>query len=133
MREILFRGQRTDTKEWVYGSVWKPCYYNDGQMQIHDGVCGISVDENTVGQFTGLTDKNGKKIFEGDILQCNNGVRHYTAKVVEDIANPCFALEYKSEYGFNDVEYDFVKCGNMHLEIIGNIYDNPELLGDANE
>ena len=133
MREILFRGKRLDNGEWVYGLL---CRVGDTYANIRRMDTGVlySVLTNTVGQYTGLTDKNGRKIFEGDILQgfwyCE-GVR---AKVVwiDDAAT--FGILYSFRKSgeetawLNSSWYKFTSESPCFPEIIGNIYDNPELL-----
>ena len=137
MREILFRGKRTDNGEWVYGYYTKARYYlNDKEMHVifaPDGEafprCEFSdyeeVDPETVCQYTGLTDKNGRKIFEGDIVEGNSEYFTFThpyGKVVYDGGQYLIS--------FDDVLEDIECLGAWanDVEIIGNIYDNPELL-----
>ena len=120
MREILFRGKRCDNGEWAesqhpYGMMF--C----GKM-THD------FDPDTVGQYTGLTDKNGKKIFEGDVVQffgtyplevfIENG--HAKIRFYDTYSK----RQYEELFFGHDEEYG--KC-----EVIGNIHDNPELIGGA--
>lgn len=124
MREILFRG-KTDKGEWVEGDFLNGGYdYKTAiRVKIYGGGihCAevIKVIPETVGQFTGLTDKNGKKIFEGDILEGLCGLH----EVYFDEDFVCFdwknisGKQKESFSGFAD-EY----------EIIGKIHDNPELL-----
>ena len=130
MREILFRGKRVDNGEWVYGV---PTIESRGETVIVEnvfdceeyncrGVSCLYVEENTVGQYTGLTDKNGKKIFEGDIV---------TAHFKNNRHKQTF------EVSFLDGMFIFDnRCVKVNLldifciEIIGNIHDNPELLED---
>ena len=130
MREILFRGKRVDNGEWVYG--WL-CRVGDKYANIveKDTEVLCSVSTKTIGQYTGLTDKNGKKIFEGDII-----------KIVPD-------YDYSDDYSISKVySYNGVFCVDYHgddfdstalgfledylpdgdFEVIGNIHDNPELL-----
>ena len=152
MREILFRGKNVDNGKWVYGSYVEQ--YGAKEIYLQDGVDEHGFDRHhvipeTVGQYAGLTDKNGKKIFEGDIFKFLDEVweSSYTScgteyasweignyGVVgfdEDTARFGF-IQYKynensvaADFCNNDVEFaDFVK----ELEIIGNIHDNPELL-----
>ena len=133
MREILFRGKainrdryahykyvnfRTDYKngDWVYGLLTKKFderFENlPAEMTNEDGISGIDVDYKTIGQYTGLTDKNGKKIFEGDVIIDN------FFKLLPN--KPHIATFYEAyRYGENE---------DLEFEIIGNIYDNPELL-----
>lgn len=114
MREILFRGKRTDNDEWVEGYyVCNITIKNTYHYIFPKNTCeGTIVIPETVGQYTGLTDKNGKKIFEGDIIVDN------FFKLLPN--KPHIAKFYESNrYGVKE---------NLEFEIQGNIYDNPELL-----
>lgn len=136
MREILFRGQRINNGEWMYGL---PCRTlnkaGEDVLNIQcwerekDGVTGIydAVAPETIGQYTGLTDKNGNKIFEGDIVKAQDDIfgspfcNGITGKIV--YAETAFFIEpknpMKSQWLFNECAV---------YEVIGNIHDNPELL-----
>jgi uncharacterized phage protein (TIGR01671 family) len=137
MREILFRGKainrhkkggeyRTKYKngDWVYGLLEK--HYNErfefpAEMRNTDGVSGIQVDYKTIGQFTGLYDKNGTRIFERDIVRCKNyhgTVEGYIGYSKSGVYFLYCISGYSDECLFNCTD----------IEIIGNIYDNPELL-----
>ena len=120
MREILFRGKRTDCGEWLEGNLVQP--FRGNQLSS----CGImpkdpkaycwKVDPETVGQFTGLTDKNVGRIFEGDIIRFDDDIGYViyngdTASFLVDSPNRYISMDYSSEF-----------------EVIGNIHDNPELL-----
>lgn len=150
MREILFRGKRLDNGEWVEGDFYHRIVHIDtfhqntvvSAIEVFDGknplsIAYYTVDPETVGQFTGLTDKNGTKIFEGDMIKpfddeidkmvvefhygqfllCLYGDRGYMAEYGwEESGNyGCFEAEPLSSYG-------------KDIEVIGNIHDNPELL-----
>ena len=136
MREILFRGKRIDNGEWaegyLYASNISGCFIlqtqtrhrrlKTGGMELFDRLITIEVDGTTVGQYTGLTDKNGKKIFEGDIVRTKFGricsVRFFCSPYL------CgFDLVSMNSKHRPPTEYDAYRSDN--LEIIGNIYDNP--------
>ena len=140
MREILFRGKRVDNDEWITGNYVKAGYHWHKYGKHEDWIvtsaiqnggfinlCGRgAVIPETVGQFTGLTDKNGKKIFEGDIVKHSGivGVIRFemfsaTFLILEDRdhAERLDNVKHQGEYG---------------LQVIGNIYDNKELLEDKN-
>ena len=138
MREILFRGKRVDNGEWIQGDIV--------QLPVH-GVVRIveqepsykdaEVDSDTVGQYTGLTDKNGKKIFEGDIIHLEYSqvffggeyFGEYTAEV--SYKEGCFITD-----GINngdEIETPLSGFDNDEVEIIGNIHDSPELLGGESD
>lgn len=150
MREILFRGKRIDNGEWVCsGNLIHFNEENEHYIPDPNSKCLCRHDEadniiewrntlfykvipETVGQYTGLTDKNGKKIFEGDIHEHNNErwyVRFgnfYDAEL-EDNFYGWHCVDNKGRaYGFNGTE-------SLYMNIIGNIHDNPELLkGEEN-
>ena len=126
MRDIIFRGKRTDNGEWVYGAPTKDSHgetvmvesvYECEEYNCRGANC-LYVDENTVGQYTGLTDKNGTKIFEGDIVKIKGKIR-YIFYGTSSFRHTNYG-EYAAE--LQDVFTE------KYCEIIGNIYDNPELL-----
>lgn len=149
MREILFRGKasnridgrdyRTSYKngDWVYGLLTNvENYAGFSEMTNTDGVSGIEVDKRTVGQFTGLTDKHGKKIFEGDIVKETYSLNGHERPIIS-------VIEYGISYAYSNVcgvcqrfrDGSGVamlsvgdESGVVYCEVIGNIHDNPELL-----
>lgn len=138
MREILFRGKCIDNGEWVYGcldldpdlkraSICGFDYYTDPEDGPQRAEFCVPVIPETVGQYTGLTDKNnnGKKIFEGDIVKFGNiiGIINYS--------NGCYCVKTnKPDWrNRNNPAIDIVINEYPNeIEIIGNIHDNPELL-----
>ena len=134
MREIKFRGKDIETGEWLYGDLiqrlgnfpailYQDCY--DGKVIYIE----CAVDKDSVGQYTGSRDKDGKEIYEGDVVQS----KLKRARKYDEVLQICF----------NDSEYEY--CGkNEHgssislslledyhtVEVIGNIHDNPELINN---
>ena len=134
MREILFRGKRLDNGAWETGSlviVRMDCH--DAQYYIADKMTGYHtpVDPSTVGQYTGLKDKNGKRIFEWDIVAQN---WYDYDEPRDDSFGKVVFCEYDGSFSVMDVNKDgfmpLGRCGSYHweVEVIGNIHDNPELL-----
>ena len=127
MREILFRGKRTDNGKQVEGNLFIPDK-DDAPTQICIGtnIIRITYDviPETVGEYTGLTDKNGKKIFEGDILDCGDRVICVKWHDFCGTWDSVF-IRYKGSRqsnGIAPVEWKY------RAVIIGNIHDNPELI-----
>lgn len=149
MREILFRGKRKNNNEWIEGFVFDDDMVENPKIFIGSlviepykgtaddewDITGVAFDEvnpETVGQFTGLLDKNGKKIYEGDIVKCNHGITwlidfELNAFVVKDYSMEIyFALFEQWEYDWKNKKH--IPPSPNKFEVIGNIFDNPELL-----
>jgi uncharacterized phage protein (TIGR01671 family) len=126
MREILFRG-KTYSDKWVYGYLLKGSMDNDFYIQENVGGTPFWINPETVGQFTGLTDKNknGKKIFEGDIVKFEHpAYEEEIIGVVDWEENEVgFVIRLKEEY-------EIIGYSSEFYQVIGNIQDNPELLGE---
>ena len=140
MREILFRGKRCDNGEWVQGFYVRADHHwhkngihkdwialgasaNGGWFALHNK---YAVKSETVGQFTGLTDKNGKKIFDGDIIE-------WFLPEVSEYPSVAY-IEYDEEsfawrVCWKKYDPDWLEGLNKeYISVIGNIHDNPELL-----
>lgn len=149
MREILFRGKRVDNGEWVQGFYVckKRPYFKDKGVNLEHIICDnvevedgnykqfvdtimttYIVDPETIGQYTGLTDKNGRKIFEGDIVifdyidyEDERGVVQWDSDIAKFIITfSTFAIDFDNVYG-------------RELEVVGNVYDNPEMMEKIEE
>lgn len=135
MREILFKAKRVDNGEWVEGS-YVYTFGNNPLRPITNIVSDyyfivaknkgvFEIDKNTICQYTGLTDKNGNKIWENDIVQSSEGCL--------DCDNGIGNIDFYSGlwYVNGNVQnslYDLIYIGEHEIEIIGNVFDNPELL-----
>lgn len=129
MREHLFRGKRIDNGEWTYGCLfkcWGRCYLLWGMNG--DNPIKEEVYPKTVGEYTGLTDKNDKKIFEGDI--CKTHFESYT----HSWGDVGVATEFCGAYGIESADGNHFRAFinesvyTRSREVIGNAHDNPELL-----
>ena len=131
MREILFRG-KTEKGEWVYGAPFfeeDRCYIIDDLFICDEYDCMGAVNHwvipETVGQYTGLTDKNGKKIFEGDILEFSDRL----VVVFWHAHLGCWDSSFLKLTNKQDGRDDMSPLNwDYKSEVIGNIHDNPELL-----
>lgn len=137
MREIKFRGKTgtVEGKKWVYGYLYKiKSFFSEAYQYFikNEHLQETIIDEETIGQYTGLKDKNGQEIYEGDIVY---------------IKGETELLDIKGKVEYNDSWAQFVitNTGNIineteplgdyeeqDLEVIGNIYNNPELLKNRN-
>lgn len=139
MREILFRGKRIDNGEWIYGFYFYDSFYNKAYITIGNYCMtastiisnqrimnALEVDPNTVGQYTELKDKDGKKVFEGDICSfCD------TDGGLTDYEILWFGGKWVAREANSNAVDDLFFCERS--VVIGNIYDNPELIGDEKE
>lgn len=121
MREIKFRGKSLDNGEWVYGDL----HIRTPFPHIHSEIdySRVKIDPHTVGQFTGRHDKNGKEIYEGDIVVIGGVIKGY--------------VRYNARYWRYEIAAEDEPLENERISsgrpeecwmVIGNIYDNPELL-----
>lgn len=140
MKENKFRGKETDTGKWVYGGLFKepappqcfektledkywivypnPRYMPDWNLPYE--MVRTDIEKETIGQYTGLKDKNGKEIYEGDIIYVIP--EDETAFILWDKETAKYIIQFKGWCA------DFDNYYGKELEVIGNIYDNPELL-----
>lgn len=144
MREVLFRGKRVDNGKWVYGFYfrehrggyeWKAIILE--RSNFIDGIPYREVVPETVGQFTGLTDKNGTKIFEGDIVKynlwddkfdyCEVKFGYFYAAMDSYNGGPALGF-YLADINGKADDIGFFENLYKFVEVIGNIHDNPELL-----
>lgn len=143
MREIKFRGKTTDEvgdrKIWIYGDLLQGCEICDiceiSDCESIDGT-RYQVEQNSIGQYTGLKDKNGKEVYEGDILRniyyqysndevSNKGFKEEILKVVY---RGCGFIFEKIKINEIEMPEDFKE---ELIEVIGNIYENPDLLKES--
>lgn len=143
MRDRISRGKRADNGEWVYWDIYGRLTDINGEpTKVEINTSALRpyafyvnelpiINDETVGDYTGLTDKNGKRIFEGDIVKTwRNNIgkiefgQYWDEETEEDFYG--YAWIGKDEYG-ESITLSLNKCWNGH-EVIGTIYDNPELL-----
>ena len=135
MREILFRAKESISTDWIYGVPWKAInganlWYVLGEIKVgEDSILeNVRVNQTTVGQYTGLTDKTGVKIFEGDIVNVqyiSNGEQMQEHSVV--CWNECDASFSPWSWAYQCDGCDCF-CEIFDVEVIGNIHDNPDLI-----
>lgn len=149
MREILFRGKHEDTSEWVFGSlhIQNSEIDRNGYQHLEYRILSFRgeidyVIPSTIGQFTGLYDKNGKRIWEGDIVKYKTVCRFGDDEDLEEFGNKhpdkirncieCVKWYKRGCFGplpeRDDCEDYWYSRGTYDFEVIGNIHDNPELL-----
>ncbi len=123
-KEILFKGKRKDTGEWAEGyffKIWDRTFLLWGMTNDHPNM--IEVIPETVSQFISLTDRYEKKIFEGDIVNIITGINGYKSTYHSTIQE----VKYIADSGIA-VFRPFDNSDIVEIEVIGNIYDNKELL-----
>ena len=141
MRIIKFRGKDILTGVWYFGSLFDDGgeeYILPPNISAAETYSAWQVDPNTIGQFAGVVDKNGKEIYEGDIVECvswneffNNPetgdvMEPFRRKMYVDFRNGGFKMIEKLPKPLKDNEWDIIYNGD--IKVIGNIYDNPELV-----
>ncbi len=145
MSEILFRGKMLNCAGWIFGSYvhFDLCKVSCAQIKkdlvedyiivgldSHGAVKMGDVWPHTVGQFTGLTDRNGVKIFEGDIVKYTTGLGY--SHICTVTYSPPYA-QFQLNFVRSGESTHFMRCSGSDCEVLGNIYDNPELLGVNND
>lgn len=134
MRTIKFRGKSIDGKEWLYGDLVSSADKKRFAILVNDkeSYDECEVAPETIGQFTGLHDCDGKEIYEGDVLRLGNSPSGVCeVKWNESLAAFCIQFFFENKVGTRPLG-GWVICGRK-VEVIGNIFDNPELLKGGEE
>lgn len=132
MREYKFRGKRVDNGEWEYGDLWQ----SKGRIDIVDMYsCVYPVDPETVGQYAERQDRNRKDVYEGDVVIVefftDSRCKKLKQKAVITFYADAWCVDMSPLYP--NAREGWIRCiaADDELEVIGNIYDNPELLGEV--
>ncbi|HAA0287223.1 TPA_asm: hypothetical protein GHG24_10870 [Listeria monocytogenes] len=145
MREIEFRGKAIHPNSleqivgsWAYGGIFENKIISrnlDMDSHYHGFISEIEIDLKTIGKYTGLKDKNGKKIFEGDIVKVTGDEDCEFTSIVEYFGEgdyPAFDMTAPEDYYFESNKFsEILMSSSYELEVIGNIHENPELMGEA--
>lgn len=137
MREILFRGKQVFFNDWIEGTgifndginTW--ISFNEPEKAIAYGLNHKRVHAETIGEFTGLTDKNGKKIFEGDVVRVCLDPEICVGKVIWDSEIASYNIPFNNGKCVLPLDIFIAKNkvgDKVWIDVIGNIHDNPELL-----
>lgn len=131
-REIKFRAKSVGNGEWVYGDLHLRCLKPHIHTEVLDGTMlslKYNVIPDTIGQFTGLEEKNGNEIYEDDIMQITTNIDKYLFKVTwnEELGAWCLMMKGDIKEGVKPLGEWLGEYWDK-IEVIGNIYDNPELM-----
>lgn len=131
MREILFRGKRVDNGEWVYSSFIMQDKEHKllllAEVELFDGEMWRAIDPETVGQFTGLYDKKGTRIFEGDIIMPTVPSNIPPYEVVFDVTEGQFVVKDACG-GHHGTLANYGRITDNRYKVVGNKWDNPSFL-----
>ena len=139
MREILFKAKRIDNGEWVEGWLFLTedntyiAYVSqfDDDLFLSPKNIFIAVDIETICQYTGLTDKNGNKIWENDLIEVKNGKSHFISQIEWDDWCKGFMFQDTKTTACGMDAFSDSGCYHFDYEVIGNIFDNPELIKEC--
>ena len=123
MREILFRAKSTITKKWLIGYFYRPDILS--YVFLEEFYADEYIIPETLGQYTGLKDKNGTKIFEGDVVSYNGAL--YKVVFEDRNLSAYFGIAISA---IETWQFSY-QVPSDHMEVVGNIYDNPELLEEV--
>ena len=125
---MKFRGQRVDNKEFVYGDLMTKYIHHSNSTIVESGCIYHEVFIETVGRFIGVTEKNNKELYEGDIIK-HNGTLFRVKWSVTQLGFVCVDWKHKTHGGwFNWRSGEWMVRVRKYIELVGNIHANPELL-----